>query len=175
MMMENDDKAIEDEIIEDTESLEVEPEEILSIEEQLRAQNADLLDKLQRSLAEFDNFRKRSIKEKAEMFDIGTMSMAERILPVADNFLRALDATPDKEDSMYKGIAMIYKQLEDALANANITPIECVDLEFNPNLHNAVAHEEIEGKAENTIVEELQKGYKYKDKVIRPSMVKVAK
>ena len=174
-MMENDDKAIEDEIIEDTESLEVEPEEILSIEEQLRAQNADLLDKLQRSLAEFDNFRKRSIKEKAEMFDIGTMSMAERILPVADNFLRALDATPDKEDSMYKGIAMIYKQLEDALANANITPIECVDLEFNPNLHNAVAHEEIEGKAENTIVEELQKGYKYKDKVIRPSMVKVAK
>ena len=174
-MMENDDKAIEDEIIEDTESLEVEPEEVLSIEEQLRAQNGDLLDKLQRSLAEFDNFRKRSIKEKAEMFDIGTMSMAERILPVADNFLRALDAAPDKEDSMYKGIAMIYKQLEDALANANITSIECVGLEFNPNLHNAVAHEEIEGKAENTIVEELQKGYKYKDKVIRPSMVKVAK
>lgn len=173
--MENDDKAIEDEIIEDMESLEVEPEEILSIEEQLRAQNADLLDKLQRSLAEFDNFRKRSIKEKADMFDIGTISMAERILPVADNFLRALDAASDKEDNMYKGIAMIYKQLEDALASANITSIECVGLEFNPNLHNAVAHEEIEGKAENTIVEELQKGYKYKDKVIRPSMVKVAK
>ena len=173
-MNEKDDLPIEDDVTEDVEVLDAEVEEELSIEEKLVAQNADLLDKLQRSLAEFDNFRKRTAKEKMDMFDIGIISMAERILPVADNFLRALNAAPDKEDNMYKGIAMIYKQLEDALENANITPIECVGLEFNPNLHNAVAHEQVEGEAENTVVEELQKGYKYKDRVIRPSMVKVA-
>jgi len=173
-MNEKDDLPIEDEVTEDVEVLDAESEEELSEEEQLKAQNADLLDKLQRSLAEFDNFRKRTAKEKADMFEIGIISMAERILPVADNFLRALNAAPDKEDNMYKGIAMIYKQLEDALENANITPIECVGLPFNPNLHNAVAHEQIEGEVENTVVEELQKGYKYKDRVIRPSMVKVA-
>ena len=144
-----------------------------SIEEELKAQNSDLLDKLQRSLAEFDNFRKRTIKEKSEMFDIGTINMAEKILPVVDNFERALSSLPNKEDSMYKGILMIYKQLEDALSSAGVTPIECIGEKFDPNLHNAVAHEKAEGLADNTIIEELQKGYKYKDKVIRPSMVKV--
>jgi len=166
------DVIVDEEVIESEES--VPEEEIISVEDELRAQNAELLDKLQRSLAEFDNFRKRTIKEKSEMFDVGAISMAERILPVIDNFLRALDAAPDKDDNMYKGIVMIYKQLEDALASASISPIECVGLEFNPNLHNAVAHEKAPDVAENIVIEELQKGYKYKDKVIRPSMVKVA-
>ena len=145
----------------------------VSVEDELRSQNADLLDKLQRSLAEFDNFRKRTIKEKSEMFDIGTINMAEKILPAMDNFERALNLAPDKDDNMYKGIVMIYKQLEEALCSAGVTPIVCIGEKFDPNIHNAVAHEKVDGEKENIIIEELQKGYKYKDKVIRPSMVKV--
>lgn len=175
--MEKDDKkdevneVLEDEVIMPEEACE---DDIVSVEDALKAQNAELIDKLQRSLAEFDNFRKRTVKEKSEMFDIGAMSTVERMLPVIDNLERALNAAPDKEDNMYKGILMIYKQLEEVLGSVNVAAIECIGEEFNPNLHNAVAHENVEGAAENIIVEELQKGYKYKDKVLRPSMVKVA-
>jgi len=146
----------------------------LTFEDELNAQNAELLDKLQRSLAEFDNFRKRTIKEKSEMFDIGAMSIVTKILPVVDNFERALNSLTNKEDNMYKGILMIYKQLEEALDSSEVKAIACMGEKFDPNLHNAVAHEKIEGAEENVIVEELQKGYRFKDKVIRPSMVKVA-
>ena len=143
-------------------------------EDELHSRNADLLDKLQRSLAEFDNFRKRTAKEKSEMFDMGAISVAGEFLPVVDNFERALSSAADKESSMYKGLIMIYKQLEEALERVGFKPIPCIGEKFDPNLHNAVAHEKIEGEEENIIVEELLKGYKYKDKVIRPSMVKVA-
>ena len=149
-------------------------EEVVSLEDELKSKNADLLDKLQRSLAEFDNFRKRTVKEKSEMFDIGAMSIVTKILPVVDNLERALNSAIDKEDSMYKGILMVYKQLEEALDSADVKPLSCVGEKFDPTLHNAVAHEKIEGAEENVIIEELQKGYRYKDKVIRPSMVKVA-
>jgi len=164
-------KVTEEEVIA---SLEEETASPLSLEEELRNQNTDLLDKLQRSLAEFDNFRKRTAKEKSEMFDLGAMSVAGEFLPVIDNFERALAAAPDKEDNLYKGLVMISKQLEEALEKVGFKPIVCVGEKFDPNLHNAVAHEKIEGEEENIVVEELLKGYKYKDKVIRPSMVKVA-
>jgi len=146
----------------------------LSLEDELKAQNAEFLDKLQRSLAEFDNFRKRTAKEKSEMFDIGAMSIVTKILPVVDNLERALNSAADKEDNMYKGILMIYKQLEETLNSVDVKPIECIGEKFDPNQHNAVAHEKIEGAEENVIIEELQKGYRYKDKILRPSMVKVA-
>ncbi|MCL2565152.1 MAG: nucleotide exchange factor GrpE [Defluviitaleaceae bacterium] len=168
---EEKDKAVEEEVAA-SEDEEVMP--AVSIEDELRAQNTDLLDKLQRSLAEFDNFRKRTAKEKGEMFDLGAMSVAGEFLPVIDNFERALSAASDKEDNMYKGLMMIYKQLEEALEKVGFKPIECIGQKFDPNLHNAVAHEKIEGEEDNIIIGELLKGYKYKDKVIRPSMVKVA-
>ena len=145
----------------------------LTQEELLANQVADLTDRLQRSIAEFDNFRKRTIKEKSEMFDMGAVGVIDKILPVVDNFERALSAATDKEDNMYKGIAMIYKQLSETLKSLGLEEIECVGCKFNPTFHNAVAHGESDEYDENTISEELLKGYKYKEKVIRPSMVKV--
>ena len=173
MRKKDKDKTEAEEIVENIEETEV-TEEALSPEAVLGAKNAELLDKLQRSLAEFDNFRKRTVKEKSEMFDIGAISVVEKILPVADNFERALSSASDKEDSMYKGILMIYKQLEETLKSVGVEPIDCIGQKFDPKLHNAVAHENIEGEQESVITEELLRGYKYKDKVIRPSMVKVA-
>ena len=146
----------------------------VSQEELLANQVAELTDRLQRSIAEFDNFRKRTIKEKSEMFDMGAVGVIEKILPVVDNFERALNAATNKEDNMYKGIAMIYKQLDETLKSLGLEGIECVGAKFNPTFHNAVAHDESDEYDENTVTEELLKGYKYKEKVIRPSMVKVA-
>ena len=135
-----------------------------------------MTDRLQRSMAEFDNFRKRSEKEKSSMFDMGAKSIVEKILPVVDNFERALLAAPDEGDgkAYADGILMIYNQMIKTLEELGVKAIECVGQAFDPNLHNAVMHIEDENFGENEVVEELLKGYMYKDTVLRYSMVKVA-
>ena len=137
---------------------------------------ADLTDRLKRSMAEFDNFRKRSEKEKATMFDMGARSMAEKLLPVVDNFERAMLAAPaDGEGKAFaEGITMIYNQMTKTLEDLGVKAIDCVGKEFDPNFHNAVMHIEDENLGENVVAEELLKGYMYKDTVLRHSMVKVA-
>ena len=137
---------------------------------------ADLTDRLKRSMAEFDNFRKRSEKEKATMFDMGARSIAEKILPVVDNFERAMVAAPKEGDgkAFADGITMIYNQLKKTLEDLGVKPIDCVGQPFDPNFHNAVMHVEDESLGENVVAEELLKGYMYKDSVLRHSMVKVA-
>ena len=137
---------------------------------------ADLTDRLKRSMAEFDNFRKRSEKEKATMFDMGARSVAEKLLPVVDNFERAMLATPSEGEgkAFADGIAMIYNQMTKTLEDLGVKPIDCVGKDFDPNLHNAVMHIEDESLGENVVAEELLKGYMYKDGVLRHSMVKVA-
>ena len=137
---------------------------------------ADLTDRLKRSMAEFDNFRKRSEKEKATMFDMGVGSIVEKILPVVDNFERAMEAAPKEGDgkAFAEGIAMIYNQLKKTLEDLGVKPIDCVGQPFDPNFHNAVMHVEDENLGENVVAEELLKGYMYKDSVLRHSMVKVA-
>lgn len=137
---------------------------------------ADLTDRLKRSMAEFDNFRKRSEKEKATMFDMGARSIAEKILPVVDNFERAMVAAPKEGDgkAFADGITMIYNQLKKTLEDLGVKPIDCVGQAFDPNFHNAVMHIEDESLGENVVAEELLKGYMYKDSVLRHSMVKVA-
>ena len=137
---------------------------------------ADLTDRLKRSMAEFDNFRKRSEKEKATMFDMGARSIAEKILPVVDNFERAMVAAPKEGDgkAFADGITMIYNQLKKTLEDLGVKPIDCVGQAFDPNFHNAVMHVEDESLGENVVAEELLRGYMYKDSVLRHSMVKVA-
>ena len=136
----------------------------------------ELNDRLRRQMAEFDNFRKRSEKEKSQMFDMGAKSIVEKVLPVIDNFERGLLAVPeeDKDNAFVDGMDKVYKQMLTMLAEAGVEPIEAVGKEFDPNLHNAVMHVEDEEAGENTIVEECQKGYMYRDSVVRHSMVKVA-
>ncbi|HIZ21632.1 MAG TPA: nucleotide exchange factor GrpE [Candidatus Blautia faecigallinarum] len=133
----------------------------------------ELTDRLKRSMAEFDNFRKRTEKEKASMYIIGAKEIIEKILPVADNFERGL-AQAAEGDAFAEGMKMIYKQMMTTLEDLGVKPIEAVGKEFDPNFHNAVMHVEDESVGENIVVEELQKGYTYKDFVIRHSMVKVA-
>jgi len=142
-------------------------------EETAETQNAELTDKLQRTLAEFDNFRKRTAKEKASMFDEGVSDTITKILPVIDNLERAI-STLDRETEAYKGVNMIYKQFEQVLADVGVETIDCVNQTFDPNLHFAVAVVEDENFGEQEVIEELQKGYKYKDKILRHSMVRVA-
>ena len=136
-------------------------------------QIADLTDRLQRTMAEFDNFRKRTEKEKASMYIIGAKEIVEKILPVVDNFERGL-ATAQEGDAFADGMKMIYKQLMTTLDELGVKPIEAVGQPFDPNYHNAVMHVEDESLGENVVAEELQKGYTYKYFVIRHSMVKVA-
>lgn len=128
-------------------------------------------EKYTRQLAEFDNFRKRTEKEKSQMYDMGAKTIAEKILPTIDNFERGLQNAPD--DAFAEGMQMVYKQLLKNLEDAGVKAIECVGKEFDPNLHNAVMHEEDDSGEENIVTEELQKGYMYKDTLLRPSMVKV--
>ena len=139
-------------------------------------QIAELNDKVLRQMAEFENFRKRTEKEKAAMFEIGAKSIVEKLLPVIDNFERGLAALSEEEKSsgFAQGVEMIYKQLLTELGEAGVTPIEAVGKEFNPDFHNAVMHIEDENFGENIVAEEFQKGYMYKDSVVRHSMVKVA-
>ena len=127
-------------------------------------------------MAEFDNFRKRTEKEKSQMYEIGAKDIIEKILPVVDNFERGLDAVKeeDKKDAFIQGMEMVYKQLMTVLGELGVKPIEAVGKEFDPNLHHAVMHVEDENFGENIIAEEFQKGYMYRDSVVRHSMVKVA-
>lgn len=136
----------------------------------------ELTDKNQRLMAEFQNFRTRSEKEKSAMYEVGAKSVIEKILPVVDNFERAFStiSDEDRESAVGQGLDMIYKQFKTLLSDLGVTEIEAVGKEFDPNLHNAVMHVEDEGAGENVVVEEFQKGYMYRDSVIRHSMVKVA-
>jgi molecular chaperone GrpE len=138
----------------------------------LEAQCADYLDKYQRCFAEFDNFRKRTIKEKASMYDDGVRSTVEKLLPVVDNLERAVavECENNAENSFYKGVAMTLKQFQEILTSMGVEQIKALGETFNPNLHAAVAHEDNEEYGENVIMLEMQKGYQYKDKVIRHSM-----
>lgn len=135
----------------------------------------ELNDRLIRQIAEFDNFRKRTEKEKSQMFEIGAKDIIEKILPVVDNFERGLATVPEaeKESAFVQGIELVYKQLMKALEDAGVKPIEAVGKEFDPNFHNAVMHAEDENFGENIVAEEFQKGYMYRDSVVRHSMVKV--
>ncbi len=133
----------------------------------------ELTDRLKRNMAEFDNFRKRTEKEKASMYVIGARDIVEKILPVVDNFERGLAQAPEG-DAFVDGMKMIYKQLMTALDEMGVKEIEAKGKEFDPNLHNAVMHVEDENAGTNEVVEVFQKGYTYKDFVVRHSMVKVA-
>lgn len=135
----------------------------------------ELTDRVARQMAEFENFRKRTEKEKSQMFEIGAKSIIEKILPVIDNFERGLSAVPEEEkDSPFvDGMDKIYRQLLTELENAGVTPIEALGKEFDPELHNAVMQVESEEYDSGIVAEELQKGYKYRDSVVRHSMVAV--
>ncbi len=136
----------------------------------------DLTDRCQRQMAEFDNFRKRTEKEKSAMFEMGERAVLEKILPTVDNFERGLSGLSEekKEDAFAQGMEKVYRQLVTALEGLGVTPIEAVGQTFDPNFHNAVQHVEDEEAGENIVVEEFQKGYMYRDSVLRHSMVKVA-
>ena len=133
----------------------------------------ELTDRLQRTMAEFDNFRKRTEKEKASMYVIGAKEIIEKMLPVVDNFERGLANAPEG-DPFAEGIQMIYKQLMTTFDEMGVKVIETVGQQFDPNLHNAVMHVDDPEQEDNVIVEEFQKGYTYKEFVVRHSMVKVA-
>lgn len=162
----------------------VEAEEILDAVDEtaekiaaLEQQAADNLDRYQRTLAEFDNFRKRTIKEKAGMYDDGVRDTVEKLLTVIDNLERAVavqEGKADENDAFFKGVKMTLTQFREVLKSIGVEEIKAVGEQFDPNLHAAVAHEDDENYGENEIVLEMLKGYKYKDKVIRHSMVKVA-
>ncbi len=136
----------------------------------------ELNDKVMRQMAEFDNFRRRSEKEKQAMFETGAKSVIEKLLPIVDNFERGLAAIPEEEakTAFAEGMQKVYRQLMDELEKLEVKPIEAVGCEFDPNFHNAVMHVEDEEAGENVVVEELQKGYMYRENVVRHSMVKVA-
>ena len=135
---------------------------------------AELEDRTKRQMAEFENFRKRTEKEKSMMFETGAKSVIEKILPVIDNFERGLAAIePDNKDSFYDGMCMIHKQMLSELEKIGVTPIEAVGKEFDPNFHNAVMQVESEEFESGIVAQELQKGYMYRDAVVRYSMVAV--
>lgn len=142
----------------------------------LKEKIADLEDRVKRQMAEFENFRKRSEKEKTMMFETGAKSVVEKILPVVDNFERGLQALSEEEkkEPFAEGMAMIYKQLMTELDGLGVKPIEAIGQEFDPELHNAVMQVESEEYGEGIIAQELQKGYTYRDSVVRHSMVAVA-
>lgn len=144
--------------------------------EELKEQIDQLQDKCMRQMAEFENFRKRSEKEKSAMFETGAKSVIEKILPVVDNFERGLAAIPEEEKGspFSDGMNMIYRQLMTELDNMGVKPIEAVGQEFNPDLHNAVMQVESQEFESGVIAQELQKGYTYHDSVVRHSMVAVA-
>ena len=136
----------------------------------------ELTDRVKRQMAEFDNFRKRTEKEKSAMYEIGAKDIIEKILPVVDNFERGLATIPEGEEksAFAEGMDKVYKQLVKTLGDAGVKPIEAVGQPFDPNFHNAVMHIEDENLGENVVAEEFQKGYVYRDSVVRHSMVKVA-
>ncbi len=143
---------------------------LLKKDEEINSQN----DRYQRLLAEYDNFKKRTQKEKEAIYTDSVKDTVAELLPVVDNLLRALDAFKDRQSDECKGVAMVLKQTEDIFAKLGVSEIKAVGEQFNPEYHNAVMHVDDETVDDNTVVEEFQKGYMYKDKVIRYSMVKVA-
>ena len=145
--------------------------------EELGQKLAEAQDRFQRTLAEFDNFRKRTMKEKASMYDDGARDTIEKLLPLFDNLERAISSVEgkvDDEDPLLKGVKMTDKQLKEILASMGVEEIKALGEKFDPNLHAAVAHVDDENYGENEVIIDMLKGYKYKDKVIRHSMVKVA-
>ena len=136
---------------------------------------AALEDRVKRQMAEFENFRKRTEKEKQAMFSMGERSVIEKMLPIVDNFERGLAAVPEneKESPLASGMEMVYRQLVKQLEDLGVTPIEAVGQEFDPAFHNAVMQVESEEYPSGTVAQEFQKGYKYHDSVIRYSMVGV--
>lgn len=151
--------------------------ETAKIKEKYEAEIADWKDKYTRLYAEFDNFRKRTEKEKIQNFDFGAREVIEKLLPVVDNFERALDTVEkeDEEDAFTKGVQGIYKQIQKLFEDLNVKAINAEGEKFDPNLHNAVMTDTESDVEEDTITQDLQKGYTYKDQVIRHSMVKVKK
>ena len=143
---------------------------------QIEDLTAQLDDLRKRNLAEFENFRKRTEKEKSTMFDMGAKSVLEKLLPIIDNFERGFAGLSEEQmsDPFVSGMDMVYKQLVKALADMGVEPIEAVGKPFDPNLHNAVMHVEDENLGENTVAQEFQKGYLYHGSVVRHSMVQVA-
>lgn len=180
-------EAVSDETVEAAEEsaedkAEAENDEAVSNEEQPAEKDKkdilieELNDKYMRTFAEFDNFRKRSEKEKAAMFEVGAKSIIEKILPIVDSFERGLGTLTEDEikaNPFAEGMDKVYKQMVKALEEAGVTPIEAVGKEFDPNLHNAVMHGDDDQYGENIVSEEFQKGYMYRDTVVRYSMVKV--
>ena len=144
--------------------------------EALENQKKELEDKVMRQMAEFENYRKRTEKEKATMFEMGAKSVIEKMLPIVDNFERGLASVPEENqtDPIYEGMNLIYKQLMGELDKLGVKPIEALGQEFNPDLHNAVMQVESEEFEEGIVAQELQKGYMYRDSVVRHSMVAVA-
>lgn len=155
---------------------EPEPEEKpeVSQEETMETKMAQMKDQLLRTMAEFDNYRKRTTKEKDQIFNRGVSYVVEAILPVIDNFERALNAAKDKEDNFVKGVEMTYNQMMGALKNLGVEPIEALGKTFDPHFHDAMQHVEDDNYGESEIVAVFQRGYMLNDVVIRPSMVKVA-
>ena len=145
-------------------------------QDKLKEQLAELNDKVVRQMAEFDNYRKRTEKEKQAMFETGARSVIEKLLPIVDNFERGLAGLKEGEEhtAFEEGMLMVYKQLMTELEKLEVKPLDAAGKEFDPNLHNAVMHVDDESLGENIVVEELQKGYTYRDTVVRHSMVKVA-
>lgn len=165
--------------VEDTESEKPEKKKLFSKKPKKDKKDEkieELTDRLTRQMAEFDNFRKRTDKEKSQMYEIGAKDVIEKILPVVDNFERGLAAVKEEEkgNPFEEGMEKIYKQLMTTLEALEVRPIEAVGKEFDPDFHNAVMHVEDEELGENIITEEFQKGYTYRDSVVRHSMVKVA-
>ena len=145
-------------------------------DKQIEDLTAQLDDLRKRNLAEFENFRKRTEKEKSTMFDMGAKSVVEKLLPIIDNFERGFAGLSEEQmsDPFVSGMDMVYKQLVKALADMGVEPIEAVGKPFDPNLHNAVMPVEDENLGENTVAQEFQKGYLYHGSVVRHSMVQVA-
>lgn len=145
-------------------------------DKQIEDLTAQLDDLRKRNLAEFENFRKRTEKEKSTMFDMGAKSVLEKLLPIIDNFERGFAGLSEEQmsDPFVSGMDMVYKPLVKALADMGVEPIEAVGKPFDPNLHNAVMHVEDENLGENTVAQEFQKGYLYHGSVVRHSMVQVA-
>lgn len=182
-ILEEEDVKLEEETVSETEETEETVEEKTAEKKGLFGKKKkdkkdekieELTDRVKRQMAEFENFRKRTEKEKAGMYAVGAKDVIEKILPVVDNFERGLDVAEDKEDPFVQGMEKIYKQFLTALDGMGVKAIEAVGNEFNPDFHNAVMHVEDETVGENIVVEEFQKGYMYKDSVVRHSMVKVA-
>ncbi len=164
--------------VEEEKNEELEEEKVVEADEELialkDAQIAKLNDQLLRNMAEFNNFRNRTEKEKSMMFEKGATGIIEKLLPIIDNFERALEVETKIDDGYKKGVELIYKQLLDTLDQLDVKEIDALHKPFDPDLHHAISHEENDEYEENTVTQVMQKGYTYRDKVIRYAMVSVA-